>query len=120
MLFHTKELVASISDPKLISDPVVITKLDLETINEFDFEEEQRKVKGTDISDMLDEPTRNQREEEAEQVVDEYADAYLKAMTLEEVPDDNEKKANLHKKEKDFRYPRLKKKKVRLNIPSML
>lgn len=41
-------------------------------------------------------------------------------MTLEENNDDNEKKAQLHKKEKDFRYPRLKKKKVRLNIPSML
>jgi hypothetical protein len=39
MLFHAKELVATISDPKLLSNPVVVTKLDLETINEFDFEE---------------------------------------------------------------------------------
>jgi hypothetical protein len=37
MLFHTKELVATISDPKLLSNPVALTKLDLETINEFDF-----------------------------------------------------------------------------------
>lgn len=39
MLFHTKELVATISDPKLLSNPVVMTRLDLDTINEFDFNE---------------------------------------------------------------------------------
>lgn len=37
MLFHTKELVATLGDPKLLSNPIVLTKLDLETITEFDF-----------------------------------------------------------------------------------
>ena len=41
MLFHTKELVASIEDPKLTQNPFVMTKLDLTTINEFDFEQYQ-------------------------------------------------------------------------------
>ena len=38
MLFHTKELVASIEDPKLTQNPFVMTKLDLDSINEFDFD----------------------------------------------------------------------------------
>lgn len=39
MLFHTKELVAVISDPKLLGNPIIMTRLDLETITEFDFDE---------------------------------------------------------------------------------
>jgi hypothetical protein len=31
-----------------------------------------------------------------------------------------ERKAKLHQKEKDARYPRLKQRKIRLNIPSLL
>ena len=38
MLFHCKELVASVEDPKLTQNPFVMTKLDLDTINDFDFE----------------------------------------------------------------------------------
>jgi hypothetical protein len=48
MMFHAKELVATISDPKLLSNPIVMTRLDLDTINEFDFDEAQpdgRKVR---------------------------------------------------------------------------
>lgn len=41
MLFLEKELVASIEDPKLTQNPFVLTKLDLTTINDFDFEEYQ-------------------------------------------------------------------------------
>lgn len=41
MLFHTKELVATISYSKLIGTPAIMTKIDLDTIKEFDFEEMQ-------------------------------------------------------------------------------
>lgn len=41
MLFHMKELVASIEDPSLIQNPFVMTKLDLKTINDFNFDEYQ-------------------------------------------------------------------------------
>lgn len=39
MLFIMKELVASIEDPTLIQNPFVMTKLDLKTINDFNFDE---------------------------------------------------------------------------------
>lgn len=38
MLFLTKELVASMEDPGLTQNPLVMTKLDLDTVSEFDFE----------------------------------------------------------------------------------
>ena len=38
MLFHMKELVASVEDPNLNQNPFVMTKLDLKTVKEFDFE----------------------------------------------------------------------------------
>ena len=41
MLFHMKELVASIEDPALKQNPFVMTKLDLKTVRDFDFEEYQ-------------------------------------------------------------------------------
>lgn len=44
MLFHMKELVASIEDPNLIQNPFVMTKLDLQSTNEFNFDDYQ----GTD------------------------------------------------------------------------
>lgn len=40
MLFHMKELVASIEDPALIQNPFVMTKLDLKTIDDFNFDEQ--------------------------------------------------------------------------------
>jgi len=45
MLFHMKELVASIEDPNLIQNPFVMTKLDLKTCLEFNFDEHQGNVK---------------------------------------------------------------------------
>ena len=39
MLFHMKELVASIEDPDLIQNPFVMTKLDLKTIQDFPFDD---------------------------------------------------------------------------------
>lgn len=45
MLFHMKELVASIEDPQLIQNPFVMTKLDLKTIQEFPFDDYQGKDK---------------------------------------------------------------------------
>ena len=41
MLFHMKDLVASIEDPELIQNPFVITKLDLKSISDFNFDEYQ-------------------------------------------------------------------------------
>ena len=41
MLFHMKELVASIEDPALQQNPFVMTKLDLKTVRAFDFDEYQ-------------------------------------------------------------------------------
>lgn len=53
MLFHTKELLAAVSDPKLLSNPIIMTKLDLETIMEFDFNEKQPEGKRMDEADRL-------------------------------------------------------------------
>ena len=41
MIFHMKDLVASIEDPVLIQNPFVMTKLDLSTVNDFNFDEYQ-------------------------------------------------------------------------------
>ena len=45
MLFHMKELVASIEDPNLIQNPFVMTKLDLNSANDFNFDDYQGSVK---------------------------------------------------------------------------
>ena len=39
MLYHMKELVATIEDPNLIQNPFVMTKLDLKTCRDFPFDE---------------------------------------------------------------------------------
>ena len=39
MLFHMKELVATIEDPNLIQNPFVMTKLDLKTCRDFPFDD---------------------------------------------------------------------------------
>lgn len=39
MLYHMKELVATIEDPNLIQNPFVMTKLDLKTCRDFPFED---------------------------------------------------------------------------------
>ena len=39
MLFHMKELVASIEDPNLNQNPFVMTKLDLKSVLEFPFDD---------------------------------------------------------------------------------
>ena len=41
MLFHTKELIASIEDPNMIQNPFVMTKLDLDTVADFNFDSHQ-------------------------------------------------------------------------------
>lgn len=38
MLFLTKELVATIEDPEMAQNPLAMTKLDLDTVSEFNFE----------------------------------------------------------------------------------
>ena len=43
MMFYQKELVASVEDPSLTQNPFVLTKLDIDTIKEFDFDLQQRK-----------------------------------------------------------------------------
>lgn len=43
MMFYIKELVAASEDPQLVQNPFVITKLDMRTIEEFDFDKAQQK-----------------------------------------------------------------------------
>jgi hypothetical protein len=43
MLFFIKELIASAQDPNLIQNPFILTKLDMKTIEMFDFDEAQSK-----------------------------------------------------------------------------
>mgnify|MGYP006950426700 CR=1 FL=1 len=38
MLFFIKELIASAEDPNLIQNPFVLTKIDMKTIMDFDFD----------------------------------------------------------------------------------
>lgn len=38
MMFYTKELAASCEDPKYIQNAFVMTKLNIDAINEFDFD----------------------------------------------------------------------------------
>ena len=45
MLFHMKELVASIEDPNLIQNPFVMTKLDLNSTLDFNFDDYQGTTK---------------------------------------------------------------------------
>lgn len=45
MLFHMKELVASIEDPNLTQNPFVMTKLDLKSCEEFNFDDYQGTTK---------------------------------------------------------------------------
>lgn len=44
MLFFTKELVASSENPAIVQSPCVLTKINLETINDYDFDEHQGKT----------------------------------------------------------------------------
>ena len=39
MLFHIKELIASIEDPNLDQNPYVMTKLDMDSVIDFPFDE---------------------------------------------------------------------------------
>lgn len=43
MLFFAKELIAAAEDPTLIQNPFVLTKLDILTIQQFDFDAVQSK-----------------------------------------------------------------------------
>lgn len=38
MLFFVKELIAAAEDPNLIQNPFVLTKIDMKTLKEFDFD----------------------------------------------------------------------------------
>ena len=58
MLFYTKELVASAEDPALVQNPFVLTKIDLQTIRDFDFQlwlasyEEKKTGKAQEVRDV--------------------------------------------------------------------
>jgi hypothetical protein len=119
MLFHAKELVATISDPKLLSNPVVMTRLDLDTINEFDFNEYQPEDGKSNVVEDNEAIQTHKRSENVANEEDDVADAYYKAMS-NEADQDFERRQKLHQKEKDARYPRLKQKQMRLNIPSLM
>lgn len=78
MLFHTKELVGTISYSKLVGDPVLMTKLDLETIKEFDFEEIQDE-RARNLNKVEVKTEEQKKKEALSKVDDELADAYMKA-----------------------------------------
>ena len=135
MLFLTKELVASIEDPSMTQNPLVMTKLDLDTVSDFNFDAHQKKetinkqkvVEKTDS--RLDTSERERwflgSAAEGEQDMDEL---YKKGFGLG--ADDEEEEENdgsLAKKAMELlehdkqRYaPKLKQKKFRANIPSMM
>lgn len=41
MMFYTKELAASCEDPKYVQNPIVLTKLNIDSINNYDFDKHQ-------------------------------------------------------------------------------
>lgn len=47
MLFLIKELIATAQDPELVQNPFVLTKIDIKTIQDYDFD--AFKSKGTKI-----------------------------------------------------------------------
>jgi hypothetical protein len=131
MLFHTKELVATIEDPKLTQNPFVMTKLDLDSINEFDFDRYQtndpkRPFKGASALDGESSDDEKKKKFSPNELSDgsmekDIEDIYEKGFGLDESDDDDfAKKQQLHEHGKSVLHPRLKAKKFRANIPSML
>ena len=55
MLFHTKELIASIEDPNMVQNPIVMTKIDLDTVSDFNFDNHQVQAQNQKQDDSEDE-----------------------------------------------------------------
>ena len=129
MMFHMKELVASIEDPQLNQNPFVMTKLDLKTARDFEFDDYQ----GAD-------KTKKNLKLESQESIQEVAasvqnsaaaldtgsdqksigDVYMDGFKDEDSDEDFNKKLAMQEKNKDGMYPRLKQKKFRANVPSLL
>ena len=110
MLFHMKELVASIEDPNLVQNPFVMTKLDLKTIDDFNFDDHQgatereakgkkpdrvvsqetiTKVVGLDDANSVGPVLTNSDEEKS------IGDVYMEGFKEEDSEDDFEKKLQM-------------------------
>ena len=130
MLFHMKELIAQCEDPELTQNPFVITKLDLKTVDQFNFQafqgqEEKKRPKRLESilnssgpSGIASGAGSDDDSASVERSVD---DAYMEVMH-EESEDDGDfgAKLKMQQNKADAKYPRLKAKKFRPNMPSLL
>ncbi len=134
MLFLTKELVASIEDPQMTQNPLVMTKLDLDTVSDFNFDAHQKKLSEAKPKPEAGEagpPDTAARERaflgSAEDDVS-LDEVYKQGFGLQTEEDDEQeddgamaKKAmELLEHDKQRYAPKLKQKKFRANIPSMM
>ena len=135
MLFLTKELIASIEDPQMTQNPLVMTKLDLDTVSDFNFDAHQKqlpeatKQKPAAAEERpLDSAERARRflgSAEDDQSLDEvYKQGFgLQGEEEEDEEDDGamaKKAMELLEHDKQRHAPKLKQKKFRANIPSMM
>ena len=130
MLFHTKELIASIEDPSMIQNPFVMTKLDLDTVADFDFDAHQalpKRQKQESDGEGKDAAARELNSAEAARDFlgsaedsQSMEDLYAKGFDNDEEADLIDRKGKLLDHAKNGFVPRLKAKKFRANIPSML
>ena len=129
MLFHTKELIASIEDPEMIQNPFVMTKLDLDTISDFDFDAYQVQPKKQKANESEEEKDGGRELGSAEaareflgsaEETESLEDLYARGFDNDDTADLVEKKSKLLDHEKANFVPRLEVKKFRANIPSML
>lgn len=95
MLFLCKELVASADDPQMAQNPYILTKLDLDTIRNFDFNAMQPKEGHHDDED-------------------------ISARYDQDRDDEVMKKFKLQKAQYYKNYPRLKQRASKVSMPSLL
>lgn len=128
MLFHMKELVASIEDPNLIQNPFVMTKLDLNSTLDFNFDDYQgttkkkRQRQGSQVASNEELASLAQSAGVIDTNSDEKSmgDVYMDGFKEDDSDEDFEKKLQMQQNNKDALYPRLKQKQFRANIPSLL
>ena len=128
MLFHTKELIASIEDPNMIQNPFVMTKLDLDTVADFNFDahqiqpkrQKQESESEKDVARELNSAAAAREFLGSAEDTQSLEDLYAKGFDNDNEADLIDRKSKLLDHEKSSFVPRLKAKKFRANIPSML
>ena len=108
-LFFMKELIAAAEDPHLIQNPFVLTKIDLQTIKDVDFDQFQSSHFRKKGQKKIGAGQNNDQEQNDSHSEEESEDA-----------DDFTKKQKMHERNKDKGYPRLRQKFLRPSIPNML